>query len=428
MRGSKGRFCLRVAVCFLLISFSVMAGVAHAIRLDLGAASGSPGSDVTIPITLNYEGANPNISAASIDIGYSTTLLENPRATIGPAGSAAGKDVASSTPSSGIFRVAILGFNQNVIQAGIVASVTFRIKEGATSGDTTLTNTASATDPSAKSVVVQGGSGTLTITSTITAPTPSSPSGGQVITTLTPQLTWSGGSNFSSLQINVSKSPFGAANIIYTSSWLSAGTTSITLPSGTLVAGTDYRWDVTACSGANGSGSCVTSNNATFSTQAAVTAGQKWSGPVSFSLKVTDLYEDTSGNVSFRNRTDIFTGTIVLYMEEEGLVPDEEGCYFSLISDDGNSAHCFWDIASIFTTLIKVGAADTFYLKGTGGFYMTNEGEEIDGIAYLDVSKGTLKKDKTGEVTSIIVSGTIAGGCESALVFSGKFTATLLKE
>ena len=325
MRGSKGRFCLRAAVCFLLISFSVMAGVAHAIRLDLGAASGSPGSDVTIPITLNYEGANPNISAASIDIGYSTTLLENPRATIGPAGSAAGKDVASSTPSSGIFRVAILGFNQNVIQAGIVASVTFRIKEGATSGDTTLTNTASATDPSAKSVVVQGGSGTLTITSTITLE-------------------------------------------------------------------------------------------------------QKWSAPVSFSLKVTDLYEDNSGNVNFRNRTDIFTGTIALYMGEEGLVPDEEGCYFSLISDDGNSTLCFWDIASIFTRLIKVGAADTFYLKGTGGFFLTEEGEEFDGIAYLDVSKGTLKKDTTGEVTSIILSGTIGGGCESDLVFSGKFKATLLKE
>jgi hypothetical protein len=101
------------------------------------------------------------------------------------------------------------------------------------------------------------------------APTPQSPSGNQVISTLTPTLTWSGGSGFSSLQINVSKSPYGSANIVYTSSTLSAGTTSVQVPSGKLVAGTDYRWDVYACSGANLTGTCVTSTtNAYFSTQA----------------------------------------------------------------------------------------------------------------------------------------------------------------
>src|SRR5262249_54323402 len=99
----------------------------------------------------------------------------------------------------------------------------------------------------------------FTVQTATVAPSPSSPSSGQMISTLPPQLTWSGGSNFNSLQINLSKSPFGAANIIYTSSSLSAGTTSITVPSGTLAAGTDYRWDVTACSGANLSGACVTS-------------------------------------------------------------------------------------------------------------------------------------------------------------------------
>ena len=81
----------------------------------------------------------------------------------------------------------------------------------------------------------------------------------------TPTLSWTGGSNFTSLQINVSKSPFGAANIVYTSAALASGTTSV-VPTG-LVAGTSYRWDVTACSGANLSGTCVTSSNSTFSTR-----------------------------------------------------------------------------------------------------------------------------------------------------------------
>jgi hypothetical protein len=124
---------------------------------------------------------------------------------------------------------------------------------------------------------------------TPTAPTPSSPSGGQVITTFTPQLTWSGGSNFSSLQINISKSPFGAANIIYTSSWLSASTTSIT-PTPALVAGTNYRWDVTACSGANGTGTCVTGSNATFSTQAT---------PILSVTPINPSVATTAGSINF---------------------------------------------------------------------------------------------------------------------------------
>jgi GH25 family lysozyme M1 (1,4-beta-N-acetylmuramidase)/surface antigen len=125
--------------------------------------------------------------------------------------------------------------------------------------------------PSGAGTCVTSSNATFSIqTATVTpiAPTPSTPSGGQVVTTLTPQLNWSGGSNFSSLQINLSKSPFGAANIVFTSAWLSASTTSTT-PTPPLVAGTNYRWDVTACSGANGTGTCTTSSNATFSTQAA---------------------------------------------------------------------------------------------------------------------------------------------------------------
>jgi hypothetical protein len=103
------------------------------------------------------------------------------------------------------------------------------------------------------------------------APTPSNPSGGQVISTLTPTLIWSGGSNFNSLQINVSKSPYGGCpggpNCVFTSAWLSAGMPAITLPAGALAAGTAYRWDVTACSGANGTGTCASSGDAYFSTQ-----------------------------------------------------------------------------------------------------------------------------------------------------------------
>src|SRR5262249_61457709 len=52
------------------------------------------------------------------------------------------------------------------------------------------------------------------------------------------------------------------------SAWASACTTSISLHDA--LASSSYRWDVTACSGVNGTGTCVTGSNATFSTQAPV--------------------------------------------------------------------------------------------------------------------------------------------------------------
>lgn len=101
------------------------------------------------------------------------------------------------------------------------------------------------------------------------APTPSSPSNYEEVSTLTPQLKWSSGSNFSSLEINLSKSPYGAANIEWTSAILSSDKTTVSIPAGKLAAGINYRWDITACSGANGTGTCVTSSKAYFSTKSA---------------------------------------------------------------------------------------------------------------------------------------------------------------
>ena len=115
--------------------------------------------------------------------------------------------------------------------------------------------------------------------SVTTAPTPTSPINSVVVGNTAPTLTWSGGSNMGSLQVNVSKSPYGAANIVYTSAYLSSGTTAV-VPT-TLTSGTNYRWDVTACSSANGAGTCVTGGNALFSTPApAVTTAPTPASPI----------------------------------------------------------------------------------------------------------------------------------------------------
>ncbi len=101
------------------------------------------------------------------------------------------------------------------------------------------------------------------------APTPTDPINSIVTNTLTPTLTWSGGSNFGSLQVNVSKYPYGQDNLVHTTvGYFAPGVLTEVVPSGKLTSHTNYRWDITAFSGANGTGSFVRSDNAFFSTGA----------------------------------------------------------------------------------------------------------------------------------------------------------------
>ncbi len=164
MKKEKLKLIFKTCAWLLFLSFLAMPCLAFAVRLDLGAASGVPGGDVTIPITLNYEGAAANISATSNDIGFDTALLENPRAVIGPAGTTAGKNVAVSSPSPGVFRVGVFGLNQNIIQNGEVASVTFTVKAGVAPGAVTLSNSPGAADPAGAPVTVGGSTGSINVT------------------------------------------------------------------------------------------------------------------------------------------------------------------------------------------------------------------------------------------------------------------------
>mgnify|MGYP001191344948 FL=1 len=157
------RFCVVLA---LFLGVPLMGVTGHAIAnaattLDLGNGQGAPESTVTIPITLTTGGAQ--IAATSNDITYDTAILENPQATIGPAGEAADKSVVQNTPSEGVLRVGVLGFNINAIGDGIVAYVSFSIKADAALGDTILQNSPSAADTAGNPVAVSGSNGTITV-------------------------------------------------------------------------------------------------------------------------------------------------------------------------------------------------------------------------------------------------------------------------
>ena len=129
--------------------------------LDLTRITGKPGETVRVPVTLsNVSGYE--IAAVSMDISYDIAVLENARAEIGPAGSAAGKYVIFNEISSGILRVGVSGVNQNLIGDGVVAYVVFDVKTDAVMGQTDLGNAPSASDPSGNDVPIEGESGAIT--------------------------------------------------------------------------------------------------------------------------------------------------------------------------------------------------------------------------------------------------------------------------
>jgi Cohesin domain len=129
-------------------------------RLDLGPVGGGVGT-VSIPVTLTG-GQVPGVAAAAVDIGYDTAMLEKPVAVAGPAALAAGKNVTVGTPSPGLVRVAIIGYNATVIGDGVVAVVTFTRKPGA-AGGVEFKYAASASDPAGTAVVVDTPEGTIKV-------------------------------------------------------------------------------------------------------------------------------------------------------------------------------------------------------------------------------------------------------------------------
>jgi len=132
-----------------------------------GSGSGEAGGNITLPITLTNK-TGVSVAAVSVDIEYDATIFKTPSAVIGPAGEAAGKTVAMGDISAGIFRVSVLSTSNNtVIGDGVVAYLTLGIQTNTPTGTTTLTTTASGSDPSGGDVTVIGSHGTVNIISGI---------------------------------------------------------------------------------------------------------------------------------------------------------------------------------------------------------------------------------------------------------------------
>jgi hypothetical protein len=129
--------------------------------LFLKPATAGAGETVKLPVVFaRKDGA---VSALSADILYDASLLEEPAALLGPAAEAAGKDVFFETVEPGKLRVGVAGANADLLERGIVAYVTFKIKSGTTARKTKLSYVFSAASPGAEKVSLKNPSRTTKI-------------------------------------------------------------------------------------------------------------------------------------------------------------------------------------------------------------------------------------------------------------------------
>ena len=100
---------------------------------DVALPCGTYGTPADMPLTLTNDGAS--IAGVSADITFNTTYFDFVGATIGPAGSAAGKDVVVNQLSPGLVRIGVFSdSNINVIADGMVAIVHFTLKRNPVGG------------------------------------------------------------------------------------------------------------------------------------------------------------------------------------------------------------------------------------------------------------------------------------------------------
>lgn len=137
------------------------------VAVDLGGGVGRPGGIACVPVTLNGGGAQ--VAATSNDIGFASSFFSVNDGLINPnigSGTAANKQVASSTVSPGLERVGVFGLSPAIIPDGLLYTCRFAVDASAASGTFPLSNAPGATDPGGNDLAGVGGSaGQIIVTS-----------------------------------------------------------------------------------------------------------------------------------------------------------------------------------------------------------------------------------------------------------------------
>ena len=131
--------------------------------INLGITTGAPGAQVTVPLVFrNTPGYQ--ISAIFSEISFDVNKLENPHVGIGQAAIAAGKTILSNVFFPGVLRIGVISnSNPTLIGDGIMANVSFDIKQGTSAAATVLVNTPHGSDPLGNDVRVIGRDGIINV-------------------------------------------------------------------------------------------------------------------------------------------------------------------------------------------------------------------------------------------------------------------------
>ena len=147
-----------------------------AATVALSSATVTPGTAATLRVQFQTGGAS--ISGVQFDVVYDPTSVTVSGAAAGPVATAAGKTVSQFSPAAGTLRVLIVGFGQQTIASGDVATIQASVASGSAPGSYTISlANVSATDPNGIAVPLTGSGGTLMVaaptTTVLTAnPTP----------------------------------------------------------------------------------------------------------------------------------------------------------------------------------------------------------------------------------------------------------------
>ena len=156
---------------------------------------------------------------------------------------------------------------------------------------------------------------------------------------------------------------------------------------------------------------------------------EKWTGSVSFTLKLTTVTKDTSGNKKFVTSNETFAGTMNFYWDADPNVqsptPGPDGCILELLGSDGTKI-CFNEFMGTSTLTKKSGKGSSVFV-GTGNIATTVQEQQVTGITYIN-GKGSSVQDSSKNLISIGLGGALGGGypLEHGFIFSGTIPITTL--
>ncbi len=155
---------LRV-VMLLALAVSVAAAL-PAVSFTVGSTTAQRGATIVIPVSIQATGAEQP-AGMQYDLTFDPNILSYVSYGDGPSTTAAAKQGATSTPSTGVVRVVIFGLNANVMANGTISNVTFTVSQTAALGPATLGITGiQVSDPNAQTIPNNtGNAGTIDVVS-----------------------------------------------------------------------------------------------------------------------------------------------------------------------------------------------------------------------------------------------------------------------